>query len=227
MRMRVLRRRLTAMVVCGVSAGVMLVAAGAPASAEPRATAQLGIKLVDEELNGQCRVGEDPPGEVTQWVGEDQWTRTLALDTDDRAEGCELYFGLNNVDGSLTGMTLSYTYEYSQNAGSYQCPTASPDPQAVPYLPFPANFPVWGERIRLNTHDNPGWCTLKFEITGRNDVALDVLFEFVGDGGQCKGAHPRGTNDYRTVSAGNPVTIGLDTDDRDGACLLAFRLRHF
>lgn len=230
MRMRVLRRKLTAAVMCGASAGAVLLAAPAASAADvgPAATAAFGIRFTDKNANGQCRVGEAPAGDVSQWVSENQWTRTLAIDTDDRLGGCDLYFGLNNVDGSLTGLTLSYTFQYSDFAGDNQCPSASPDPQQVPFFPLQGNFPVFFmSPIVLNTHDDAGGCTLKLEISGRADVALDVLYEFVGDGGQCPGAHPRGTNDHRTVSAGSPVTIGLDSDDRAGACLLSFRLRHF
>ncbi|OLF14771.1 hypothetical protein BU204_25530 [Actinophytocola xanthii] len=217
---------MTALVVCGASAGVMLVAAAAPAGGEPRATAALGIRLVDEEVNGQCRVGDAAPGDVTHWTAENQWTRTLAIDTDDRPEGCLLYFGLNNLDGSLTGMKLTYTFQYTTGAGGYQCPTASPDPQTVPYLPLAWDYPSWASPIRINTHDDGGWCTLNLAISGRDDVGLDVLFEFVGDGGQCEGARQQGTNKFETVTSRNSVTIGLNSDDRAGACLLSFRLRH-
>jgi hypothetical protein len=230
MTMRVLGRKLVA-VACGVlSVGGLVVLAASPASADTAgvtATAEFGVRFKDDSNNGQCRVDDGSSGESVQWVSEGNWTLPLALDTDNRSGGCGIWFGFNNQDGSLTGFNLNYLFAESPGGADGQCPGVS-GTQTVPILPIPAPFRWWMDpRITVDTDHRPGWCDLTLTATGRADVVLDVLWEFNGDGGQCHGALPLGTNQYRTVQTGAlPVTMGFDTDNRGGACFLSFRLRH-
>jgi hypothetical protein len=57
------------------------------------------------------------------------------------------------------------------------------------------------------------------------NVGLDVQFYPDGDAGQCVNYLPQ--SQYRTAYAGNPVTIGIDTDSRSGGCQFLLRLRRF
>lgn len=233
MRIRVLGRKLSA-IACGVlSAGAFIVVSAPPAGASPDtvlATAEFGIRFKDDSNNGQCRVDDGSSGESVQWVPEGQWTLPLVLDTDSRSGGCGIWFGFNNQDGSLTGFNLQYTYTESPGGANGQCPGVGPAPQIVPVVPFPVFFRYWMDpRITVDTDNRPGYCDLTLSATGRADVVLDVLWEFNGDGGQCHGALPLGTNppQVRTVQTGAvPVAMGFDTDNRGGACFLSFRLRH-
>jgi hypothetical protein len=230
MRMRVLGRKLSA-IACGVlSAGVLVVASASPAGAEPDgmlATAELGVRFKDDSNNGQCRVDDGSTGESVQWVPEGQWTLPLVLDTDNRSGGCGIWLGFNNQDGSLTGFNLNYLFAESPGGANGQCPGVA-GTQIVPIMPVPFFFRYWMDpRITVDSDGRPGWCDLTLTATGRADVVLDVLWEFNGDGGQCHGALPLGTNQYRTVQTGAlPVTMGFDSDNRGGACFLSFRLRH-
>ncbi|MBP2327212.1 hypothetical protein JOF56_007597 [Kibdelosporangium banguiense] len=231
MRMRVLGRKFTA-IACGVmSVGALALVSASPASAKPAgalATAEFGVRLVDDNRNGQCVVNDGSVGDSLQWVPEGQYSEPLVIDTDSRSGGCRMTFGFNNADGSLTGLTLSYIYQVSGNGDAGQCPGSSSKPVDIPIFPIAFPFRYMMDRpIYIDTDGRRGWCDLTFQMSGRTDVALDVVYEFNGDSGQCKGALPLGTNQPRTVQTGGvPVTIGLDTDNRGGACFLSFRLRH-
>lgn len=227
MRMRVLRRKLTAMAVCAVSAGTLLVTAAVPASAAE--TAEFGVRLQDPNENGQCRVETDPAGDVTSWAPINTWTRYLAIDTDDRLGGCSLWFGLNNADGSLNGMQLSYTYTVNPGGDAGQCQYQSSTPRPIRYFPLAMDWPVWIDPpIGLHTDDRHGYCNLKLSMSGRNDIGLDVRYWYVEGttSSQCINASQASPQQFWTVRTDHPVEIGLNTDDSGGACFLAFRLRN-
>jgi hypothetical protein len=62
----------------------------------------------------------------------------------------------------------------------------------------------------------------------RSDIVFDVRYQYAGvDNGQCRSAIDIALGQFRTVSVGpsHEVTIGLDTDNRDGGCFLSFRMR--
>ncbi|MEI5103853.1 hypothetical protein RB200_41980 [Streptomyces sp. PmtG] len=77
--------------------------------------------------------------------------------------------------------------------------------------------------MRVDTDGRAGWCDLTFHLAGRTDIALDVQYWADGDAGQCPGQLPRGQ--YRSATAGNPVTVSIDADNRPGGCQLELRLR--
>lgn len=224
--MRGLRRKLTTMAF-GAIVGALTVVSAPQAGAEPvgpMATAQFGIWFDDHNDNGQCRVVDDDPAKERQWVPEGTWTTPIAIDTDSRPGGCDMKFGLNNVDGSLTGLSLNYWFGPD---GTGQCEgTANGAP--VPFFPFPVSYPVFAmDEIVINTDNRQGGCELNFVISGRDDIALDVKWEYNGDSGQCPGAQLQpATNPTFRVEAGQGLALFLDTDDRGGACFLSFRLMH-
>jgi hypothetical protein len=216
-----------------LSVGALAVVSASPAGAKPKpagvlATAEFGVRLVDDNRNGQCRVDDGSTGDSIQWLPEGQYSQPLVIDSDSRPGGCRLAFGFNNADGSLTGLRFTYTYGVSEGGNPGQCPFATGKPTDVPIFPiaFPFRY-MMDPPLYIDTDGRPGWCDLKLEISGRTDVEVDVIYEFNGDSGQCKGALLQGTNQPRVVKAsGPPVTIGLDTDNRGGACFLSYRLRH-
>ncbi|MBP2330151.1 hypothetical protein JOF56_010536 [Kibdelosporangium banguiense] len=207
----------------GISVAAMAVVGVPQASAAPvgpLAAAQFGIWHKDQGDNGQCgfEYGDPKPHE---WKDVGEWTTAMVVDTDSRPGGCELKFGLNNADGSLNGLVLSYWF-IPGNTG--QCGgTASNVP--IPYFPFAFQY-FFMDPIIVNSDNRVGGCELTLAISGRNDIALDVLWEFNGDGGQCPGADPRGSNQHRTIDSTQGLSVFFETDDRGGACFLSFRLRH-
>jgi hypothetical protein len=228
MRMRVLRRKLTVMAVCAMSVGAILVTAAAPASAAT--TGEFGVRFKDNNQNGQCRVETDQAGDVTTWAPVDSWTRYLAIDTDSRAGGCQLWFGLNNPDGSLNGLQLSYTYTVNPGGSSRRCAFQTPSPQPIKFFPLPIDWPIWipDPGITLDSDAfTPGWCNLTMYLDGTSNIVLDIRYWYVQgtDGGQCISAAQPGTEQVWTVRKDHPVTIGLNSGDSAGACYLAFRLR--
>jgi hypothetical protein len=222
--MRGLRKKLTVMAV-GTVVGALAVVSAPQASASPAgvlATAEFGVAFRDHNNNGQCRSVDDGSGQKQQWAPEGTWTTPIAIDTDNRPGGCDMQFGLNNVDGSLTGLSLNYWFN---PAGTGQCGgTANNAP--VPYFPFPLQFFLMTP-IVINTDNRQGGCELDFVLSGRNDIALDVKWEYNGDPGQCPGAQLQPANNptFR-VQNGQGLALFLDTDDRGGACFLSFRLNH-
>ena len=226
--MRGLRRKLTVMAV-GTIVGTLTVVSAPQAGADPigpRATAQFGIKFEDRNENGQCRLINTDIYKNEEWVSEGTWTTRIAVDTDSRDSGCDMWFGLNNVDGSLTGVNLIYSF----NPPGPQCGGGATN-KPIPYVPVAASFPYFTMLpIFINTDNKPGGCELNLTISGRSDIALDVRWEYNDNRDQCGGdgiPQEVGTDAQRfTVRNGVGGTIIFDTDNRDGACFLSFRLRH-
>jgi hypothetical protein len=215
-------------IMCGalIAAPLIIVSAG-PAAAD--GMSELGIRLRDDGGNGQCVTRDHRIQDYTQWVSEGTWTEPLVIDTDDRSGGCELWFGTNNKDGSLTGLHLNYTFFQAPGPSTGECPSASDKPMAIPIFPFAFDFQfMQGSPIVIDT-DTPrnSYCKLRFDMEGstRSDVALDVKYEFNGDGGQCQGGHllDDGTDPY-VVDVGHSLEIGLNTSNAGGACFLSFRM---
>lgn len=228
MKVRNLPRRLVG-IMCGVltAAPLMVVTAG-PAAA---AGSEFGVKLRDDSNNGQCVTQGHPGQEISQWVGEGTWTDPLVIDTDNRSGGCQLWFGTNNRDGSLTGLRLRYTFQYGAPGATGECPSASSQSVDVPIAPFPFDFRLFQTNpivIDTDTTRN-SYCDLTLDMVGstRSDIALDVKYRWNGEGGQCHHAFPIDAPDDRfdTVTTSAPLTIGLDTTNGGGACFLSFRLR--
>jgi hypothetical protein len=223
MRMRDLRRKLTVMAFAtsiGASALVGLPQASAD-PVGPMATAEFGVWHKDQNNNGQCEFTEGDPDKPDSWATEGSWTTPLAVDTDSRPGGCELKFGLNNADGSLTGLNLNYWF-IPGNTG--QC-GGTANNKAIPHFPFPFQW-FFMDPIIVNSDNRVGGCELTLAISGRNDVEIDVLWEYNGDGGQCPGADPRGSNQPRRITSSQGLSVFFETDDRSGACFISFRLRH-
>jgi hypothetical protein len=86
---------------------------------------------------------------------------------------------------------------------------------------------VLGPDIRVDTDDRGGYCNLTFAMSGRNDVSLDVRFwhEYVAGKDQCVNSLPM--TEWHSVRPGAPVTIGMNTDSRQGGCYFSLRLRQF
>lgn len=225
--MRGLRRKLTVMAV-GAIVGALAVVSTPQAGADPigpMATAEFGIKFTDRNHNDQCRLVTNSATENEEWVSEGTWTTRIAVDTDSRDSGCDMQFGLNNADGSLTGLNLNYWF----NPPGPQCGGAANN-APISYVPAAVFFRFFFMTpIFINTDNKPGGCELNLAISGRSDIELDVRWEYNGNRDQCGGD---GTQELGvdtptfTVRNGEGHTIIFDTDNRDGACYLSFRLRH-
>ncbi|WP_234356935.1 hypothetical protein [Streptomyces sp. NBRC 110028] len=194
--------------------GLSATSAGA-ASSSAGAAPELGVRFYPDG-NGQCDGPTNPP---ERWVGAADWTTPIRLDTDNRAGGCQLAFGLYDPSNSLAGLTATYTWEAEPGSDDTQCQNGGT--KTIPIKPFK----TFGDPIRVDTDGRAGWCNLTFTLAGRSDIVLDV--QWYGDGGydasdQCKNYRPTGT--WQTVYEGNSVTVGDDTDGRAGGCYLSLRL---
>ena len=207
---RVLGRSLVALL-CGLAATV-LVGTGTTMAAAATPS-DIGISFFPDGDPGQCG------GPQQQWVVQGDWTNPLRFDTDNRAGGCQLAFGIRDQANNLAGLHVSYQWQASPGGDAGQCGN-----QGTFAFPITPNL-VFGPNIRVDTDNRSGWCNLTFSLSGRTDVALDVQWFADGDAGQCRNALPAGQ--FRSVLNGVPVTIGDDTDSRAGGCDLLLRFRQF
>lgn len=200
-------------------AGAFMVAGLSSTAAYARETAplgvapQLGIQFNADGDPGQCggRAGE-------QWAASPEWTQAIRFDTDGRAGGCQLAFGVYDPDRALAGSSISYSLRPSAGGDPGQCGNHQ-GTNPMPILPIQ----VFGQAVRVDTDGRRGWCDLTFTVTG--NIVLDVQFYPDGEEGQCPDALPAGT--ARSAFAGTPVTVKIDADNRAGGCQFLLRLRHF
>ncbi|MEO3756503.1 hypothetical protein [Streptomyces sp. B6B3] len=154
-----------------------------------------------------------------QWAAAPGWSSPILIDTDQRNQGCQLAFGVYDGDGSVAGLSLSYTWQASHGGnGATQCGN-----QGTHQAPV-NQFRAFGPLLGADTDQREGWCNLTFSVSGRSDVVVDVQwFPEFENNGQCQGYVPQGQ--YRTAYPNGPLTIGVDTDSRNGGCWLSLRLR--
>jgi hypothetical protein len=199
-----------ALLVTGLSAGPANASPAAPNVAAP----EMGIRFFPDGDAGQCG------GPQQQFAASPDWSTPIRFDTDSRPGGCQFAFGIYDPDSVLTGLSASYSWLPSPGGNAAQCGSFQ-GTFGMPITPFQS----FGKQLRDDTDNRAGWCNLTFTLSGRTDIGLDVQFYADGDPGQCHGALPQG--DFYTVTAGSPITLGLDTDNRVGGCWLVLRLRHF
>ncbi|MGL5927506.1 MAG: hypothetical protein ACRCY8_01095 [Dermatophilaceae bacterium] len=139
-----------------------------------------------------------------------EWTPTLRIDTDNRDGGCSLQLGLVKASTWLNG-AISTDWQAHPGANDSQCLDRGRQ-----------DWPTLGlNRIVIDTDDRRGWCDLTFDVT---DPAVAVDVSFYPDGnGQC--VNSTGDSGFHTAYRGHPVTIGIDTDSRNGGCQFAVRVR--
>ena len=198
-----------ALVVTGASGATAGAATLAPAVAAP----EMGIRFFPDGDAGQCS------GPQQQFVAPPSFTTPIRFDTDSRPGGCQFAFGIYDPNNALAGLSASYGWTPSPGGDASQC---GPH-QGTFTMPISA-FQTFGTQLRDDTDNRAGWCNLTFTLSGRTDIALLVQFWADGDPNQCHGALPR--NDAYTVTAGAPLTLGLDTDNRVGGCWLALSIQH-
>jgi len=147
----------------------------------------------------------------------DAWTANVRINTDSRPGGCQQSFAIKDPAHALASATLKITFE--PDGDPAQC--GQPGDHVVPIT---ATGAEWSAYYTIDTDDRSGGCTETFALAGVNDVVLDVDFEPDPDAADA-GATQCGNPGVHTVSAGNPVTIRIDTDGLPGGCLERFRLR--
>jgi len=150
-------------------------------------------------------------------------TPSITIDTDGRSGGCEQQFAIDDPAGVLSGATLSIDFGAHPGSDAGQCWTFLPNGQhyqaTIPIVSgSPSNWTNWTPVLGIDTDNRAGWCDQTFDVSGRNDVTLEIKFTPNGDG-QC------GNPGTHYAVAGRPVTLGLDTDGRGGGCEQQFRLR--
>lgn len=181
---------------------------GEPPDTTPSA---MGISFYPDGDAGQCG------GPTQQWTQSPGWTTPIRFNTDDRSGGCQLAFGIRDPALDFAGLVLTYRWQVSPGGDGGQCGN-----QGEFQVPVTA-YQVFGPNVRVNTDDRSGYCNLTFTMSGRTDIALDIQFWPDGISGQCRNYLPQGQ--WRSVRPGQPVTIGIDTDDRGGGCQFSLRLR--
>lgn len=207
-----------------IAAGVMMIAASGTAilsapAARAATSPTLAVEWAATDTNGNNAGQCGFPNPLVQFATSPNWSTPLRVDTDGRSGGCDLAFGIQDPSNLLSGLAITYTWAGSLPSSGGQC--VFPGTYSIPVSPVFQLSPI----IMDDTDDRAGYCNLTFNVSGRSDVALDLQYfaDPSGSAGQCPGAMAPGS--FRTVTAGSPWTISLDTDSRPGGCWLAFRLR--
>lgn len=200
-----------ALLVTGMSGTV---ANAAPSVSPHVAAPEMGIRFFPNGDAGQCS------GPTQQFEPSPNFTTPIRFDTDNRGGGCQFAFGIYDPDNALSGLSATYSWQATPGGDPNQC-AGMRGTFALPITPFQS----FGTQLLDDTDNRPGGCNLTFAVAGRSDIGLNVEFYADGDASQCINALPQGQ--FYTVVPGSPVTIGLDTDGRSGACLLALRVQHF
>lgn len=146
-------------------------------------------------------------------AGLGEWTPTIRIDTDGRWGGCLQQFGVTDPTGVVSGLQLAVNFYGDGDAD--QC--NSPGYRQIPVTS--STTAQWSSAYRIDADSRSGGCWQVFYLNGRSDMVLDIEFTAESDAGQCNNAG------MHTVTAGNPVAIRIDTDERDGGCRQRFRLR--
>jgi hypothetical protein len=124
-------------------------------------------------------------------------------------------FAIFDPTGELDGLTVKVTFmDFGQGR---QCDRIGPRELRPSRTLTPH---AWSPPYRIDTDGRyAGGCQEKFEVYGRDDVALDV--EMLADGveSQCP------TVGKFTATTGKAVIVYMATDDRPGGCYERFRLR--
>ncbi|MCO5978109.1 hypothetical protein [Ideonella oryzae] len=146
------------------------------------------------------------------------WTPPIRINTDGGWGGCTLAWAITDPKNTLKDLKIKIGYSYGNGQATGECGTPSESNIEITKIQ-----PSWMPKLQIDTDDRPSWCNLRFEIEGRNDIELNVKF-FADDSGvdQCKNRLP--ADKWHTVKAGQPLTIGLDTDGRYGGCQLSLRI---
>ncbi|MFI0819763.1 hypothetical protein ACH4TX_26835 [Streptomyces sp. NPDC021098] len=185
-------------------------------SSSANASPELGVRFYPDG-DGQCDGPTNPP---ERWFTAADWSTPIRLDTDNRAGGCQLAFGLYDPSNSLAGLTATYKWEAEPGSDDTQCENGG-----LKTIPINSSFRTFADPIRVDTDGRAGWCNLTFALSGRSDIILEVQW-YGDDGGdakgQCKNTRPKNTS--QIVQEGRPVTLGDDTDGRAGGCYLSLRL---
>ncbi|WP_031076883.1 hypothetical protein [Streptomyces sp. NRRL WC-3742] len=195
-----------------VAATVAPVPAQAQASVRQFRPAELGIRFNPDGDPGQCggRTGD-------QWVAAGVWTDAIRFDTDSRAGGCQLAFGVYDPDLELQGVALAYDFHATAGGDPAQCGN-----QGTYGMPIRRDARTFGPAVRIDTDNRPGGCNLTLAVPRieQTYAALDVQYDADGDPAQC------GNTGYHWAETDRgPVTVGIETDDRPGGCRLQLRLR--
>jgi hypothetical protein len=198
------------------TAGLFLAPARADAASQPSAGVEWYVTPGGDA--GQC----GNPTSSTQWAVSPDWTSPIRIDTDGRAGGCDLAFGIYDPSDVLAGLSAAYTWAVSPGGDANQCGNAG-----TWSMPVNTQFEQFGQVVLDDSDNRSGWCNLTFSLSGRSDVGLDLQYyaDASGSANQCVNALPQG--DYYTATAGSPVTLELDTDNRPGGCWLSVRVRQF
>ncbi|MFE7603303.1 hypothetical protein [Streptomyces sp. NPDC057494] len=178
-------------------------------------SSQIGIQFDPDGDPGQCggRTGE-------QWASAGNVTDVIRFDTDSRAGGCRLAFGLYDPQGELGGVSATYTFRATPGGDPAQCGN-----QGTHQLPITASR-SFGAVIRIDTDNLQGGCDLTFALTSPTSTSIGVNYTSDGDRAQCGNA-PLPPGGFSPVGNDSAFPVRIDTDDRPGGCRLQLRLNLF
>ncbi|MFJ9828916.1 hypothetical protein ACIRSU_31770 [Streptomyces sp. NPDC101160] len=175
---------------------------------------QLGIQFNPDGNPGQCggRTGE-------QWKYSATPTDVIRFDTDSRAGGCQLAFGIYDPENELPGLIATYTFRSTPGGDPAQCGN-----QGTHRIPVSTTSRTFGPVIRIDTDNRQGGCDLTFALSTPRGESIGVNYTSDGDRAQCGNALPPSDGSFSPVDNDREYTLRIDTDDRPGGCRLRLRL---
>ena len=202
-------------------------------SQQGRNAVSLGIWFGHYEAGGSSRGAgqcERNPGNNPLWTRFNDWTPWFRVNTDDDWGGCIFQFGILDPYDAYPGLSMSVDFQYwrggdkpGQNPSPsdlMQCP--NPGVRDVPRTQQSGDLSSW---IFLDMDNRLGGCQLTFMLERAPFLKLQIeMYPDDEDVWQCPSNPVQNTPRLFQASAGNPVTIIFDTDNRYGGCKVRFRL---
>ncbi|WP_227104552.1 hypothetical protein [Chromobacterium rhizoryzae] len=143
-----------------------------------------------------------------------EWLPQIIVDTDNKTGGCMQSFSIEDPDEILGDMQITLSWTADKGGDPKQC--GGPDSTIIPIT---KNGQTTSQPIFLDMDNRRGGCNQKFVIEKNKNYGLEVYMEPNGDASQCHGATLGSV-----AKLNSPITIGLDTDNKNGGCIVKYRL---
>lgn len=158
---------------------------------------------------------------MTHAVMPTEWTSNY-FNTDSEYGGCLFQFFIRDTAGDIELVPLALSVDFQPMPGANPQECRNTGRHSIPIRPG-REYPGIPFMI-LDTDNTRGGCNLTFIVENRDDIGLDIKF-YPNDTGVEQCVNRTQVGKWHTARLNNPVTIGLDLDNRYGGCVLELRLR--
>lgn len=153
------------------------------------------------------------------WAIMGDWLGYVRVNTDDGWGGCVQQFAMLDPLSRYPGLRVSINFVPTSGADAGQC-----GGEGSRDIDIRATQVTWTPPMRINTDSRPGHCNQTWTVAGRDDVGVEIIF-YPDDEGKDQCMNAAYPDKPHLAKLGQPVTIGLNTDNNYGGCQLSYRLR--